>query len=195
MVSVSDLQSSSAAPRHVQRKAKARPRPLTLHALSVGEGILALSPAPGAGGDYKEDLRLIREWRPSIVITLTTRVEHVIMGVETLGSDIQGLGSRWFHLPVEDFQIPDEETEAQWSQVSLLARQALSGGGRVLVHCRGGCGRSGMATLRLMIEAGEDPDAALIRLRQVRSCAVETDEQMDWACRAALQVSPVPPTV
>ncbi|OIQ27052.1 MAG: protein phosphatase [Alphaproteobacteria bacterium MedPE-SWcel] len=160
---------------------------MALHALSVGEGILALSPAPGAGGDYKEDLRLIREWRPSIVITLTTRVEHVIMGIETLGSDIQGLGSRWFHLPIEDFQIPDDDTEDRWSQVSLLARQALSGGGRVLVHCRGGCGRSGMATLRLMIEAGEDPKAALVRLRQIRACAVETDEQMDWACSATPQ--------
>ena len=45
---------------------------LSLHALSVGEGILALCQAPGLGGNYKEDLRLIREWRPSIVITLTT---------------------------------------------------------------------------------------------------------------------------
>jgi len=169
MVSVSDLQPQRAA------------QTLTLHALSIGDGILALSQAPGAGGDYAGDLRLIREWRASIVISLTTRVEHVILGVDTIGSDIQGLGSRWFHLPVEDFHTPTGDSQERWSEVSGLARQAMSGGGRVLVHCRGGCGRSGMAALRLMIESGERPDAALARLRALRPCAVETDAQMIWA--------------
>ena len=45
----------------------------------------------------------------------------------------------------------------------------------------GGCGRSGMAVLRLMIEAGEDAETALARLRTIRPCAIETDAQMAWA--------------
>ena len=57
---------------------------------------------------------------------------------------------------------------------SNAALSALQGKGRVLIHCMGGCGRSGMAALRLMIEAGEAPGAALERLRAVRPCAVET---------------------
>ena len=50
-----------------------------------------------------------------------------------------------------------------------------------MIHCFGGCGRSGMAALRLMVEAGEDADEALERLRAVRPCAVETDAQLRWA--------------
>ena len=38
-----------------------------------------------------------------------------------------------------------------------------------------------MAVLRLMFEAGEDAQAALIRLRAVRPCAVETEAQLAWA--------------
>jgi hypothetical protein len=38
-----------------------------------------------------------------------------------------------------------------------------------------------MAVLRLMIEAGEEPQSALARLRKVRPCAVETEAQMQWA--------------
>jgi len=49
------------------------------------------------------------------------------------------------------------------------------------VHCRGGCGRSGMIALRLMIEIGEAADDALARLRAVRPCAVETPQQLRWA--------------
>jgi protein-tyrosine phosphatase len=57
----------------------------------------------------------------------------------------------------------------------------LRSGGRVLVHCFGGCGRSGMAALRLMVAAGEGPESALHRLRASRACAVETEAQRLWA--------------
>ena len=70
------------------------------------------------------------------------------------------------------------------SILGALYHRALTGRGRVLIHCKGGCGRSGMVALRLMIEAGEAPDEALARLRSVRPCAVETDAQMRWAMSA-----------
>ena len=38
-----------------------------------------------------------------------------------------------------------------------------------------------MVVLRLMMECGERPAAALARLRAVRPCAVETQAQMAWA--------------
>jgi hypothetical protein len=38
-----------------------------------------------------------------------------------------------------------------------------------------------MAVLRVMIAAGEDADAALLRLLTVRPFAIETDAQMQWA--------------
>ena len=68
-------------------------------------------------------------------------------------------------------------------EAAARAKALLAQGGRVLVHCFGGCGRSGMAALRLLVELGEDPDEALARIRAVRSCAVETEAQMAWAMR------------
>lgn len=152
-----------------------------IHALNVAAGILALSPLPGAGGDYRGDLALIHDWRPGLVISMTTEAEQAAAGARTLGIDIQSLASRWIHLPVPDFSAPPPQVRQIWPKASLAARQALVGGGRVLVHCRGGCGRSGMVVLRLMIECGERPAAALARLRALRPCAVETRGQLDWA--------------
>ncbi|MEK0164670.1 protein-tyrosine phosphatase family protein [Phaeobacter sp. JH20_36] len=154
---------------------------LILHALSVADGILALCPLPGAGGDYRGDMDHIREWQPGLVISMTTEEEHAAVGAETIGTDLQSIGSRWIHLPVPDFSAPPPEILSRWPEVSHLARKALVGGGRVLVHCRGGCGRSGMVVLRLMTECGERPDLALARLRAIRPCAIETDAQMIWA--------------
>ncbi|MBV2358695.1 dual specificity protein phosphatase family protein [Thalassococcus sp. CAU 1522] len=160
---------------------------MVIHALPVGGGILALSPLPGAGGDYAGDLEHIAEWRPALVITLTTKAEMAEAEAQGLGADIQDHGTRWMHLPIRDFGAPDAGFAENWPRLSEQARKALSGGGRVLVHCRGGCGRSGMVALRLMIEAGEAKDDALARLRAVRPCAVETEEQMAWAMAAERQ--------
>jgi hypothetical protein len=38
-----------------------------------------------------------------------------------------------------------------------------------------------MVVLRLLIECGVAPEAALNRLRMSRPCAVETEAQMAWA--------------
>ncbi|MDX5402759.1 MAG: protein phosphatase [Rhodobacterales bacterium] len=156
---------------------------LVIHALPVAGGILAIAPMPGGAGDYAADLAHMREWQPALVISLTTRIEMIETGSESLGQDMQERGARWVHLPIADFGTPDREVNARWREVSAMALRALAGGGRVLVHCKGGCGRSGMIALRLMIEAGEAAGPALKRLRTLRPCAIETEAQMDWALR------------
>lgn len=154
---------------------------LVIFALPVGGGTLALASLPGRGGDYRGDLDVFREWKPGIVVTMTTEAELAEVGGENFGTDIQAMASRWCHLPIEDFGVPGPEVEAKWPEVSRNMRQALRGGGRVIVHCKGGCGRSGMVALRLMVECGEDRFAALNRLRALRDCAVETKPQLQWA--------------
>ncbi|QFT64524.1 Dual specificity phosphatase, catalytic domain [Roseivivax halotolerans] len=155
-----------------------------IHALPVGGGILAIAPMPGASGSYADDLEHVKNWRPALVLSLVTRLELYMAGAERFGSDMMERGTRWDQLEIEDGQAPDAAFDTRWVAVSGFARRALLGGGRVLVHCKAGCGRSGMAALRLMIEMGEAPDEALPRLRAVRPCAVETEAQMRWALAA-----------
>ncbi|WP_281966920.1 protein-tyrosine phosphatase family protein [Roseovarius nanhaiticus] len=152
-----------------------------IHALPVLNGILAIAPLPGAGGDYEADMEHLRDWRPAMVMSLTTSAEMRAAAAGDLGRAVMEMGARWVHMEVPDFGTPDAAGMAAWRKSAPLALSALRGGGRVLIHCRGGCGRSGMAALRLMIEAGEPPDDALARLRRTRDCAVETTAQMRWS--------------
>lgn len=140
-----------------------------LHALRVLDGILAISPLPGASGDLVGDLQHVADWRPSLVISLVSSAEFEAAGAVSVGGFVADHGARWEHLPIVDFGVPCAAFDARWPEVRRAALHALLGGGRVLVHCRGGCGRSGMVALRLMIEAGEAPDEALERLRSVRA--------------------------
>ena len=154
-----------------------------IHALQVSDGILAIAPMPGRGGHYAEDIAHLRDWKPALVVSMVSASELGALGGADLGGDIQDMGTRWAHVPVADMDTPDPDAEEAWHIASNAALGALQGRDRVLIHCMGGCGRSGMAALRLMIEAGEAPDAALARLRAIRPCAVETEAQMIWARR------------
>lgn len=155
-------------------------------ALPVARGIVGISPMPGRGGHYAEDIAHLKDWKPALVVTLATEAEMTAAGAGGLGNDLQNSGTRWFAFPVPDLGAPGFRQEADWRAVSRPALAALEGGGRVLIHCMGGCGRSGMAALRLMIESGEAAEPALQRLRAVRPCAVETGDQLDWARQGAI---------
>lgn len=149
--------------------------------LALGEGRLGIAPIPGRFGDYEGDLSALLRWSPDLVLTMTGLHEMERVGAAGLGDDLTAVGVAWHHLPITDFGAPEDTTNALWPATSRAAHAVLSGGGRVFAHCFGGCGRSGMALLRLMVEAGEDVDPALERLRDVRDCAVEVDTQKAWA--------------
>jgi len=53
-------------------------------------------------------------------------------------------------------------------------------GQSIVVHCRGGLGRTGMVAARLLVELGEKPVTALQRVRAARPGAVETVEQEEY---------------
>lgn len=152
--------------------------------LPLRTGVLGISALPGRSGFYQRDLNAILSWGANLVLTMTTAEELSYGDAMGLGTDLGAAGVLWHHLPIPDMGAPPPPTEAAWPEASSAAHDILRGGGRVLAHCYGGCGRSGMALLRLMVETGEEAGAALRRLRHVRPCAVETDAQFDWAACA-----------
>lgn len=149
--------------------------------LPLRNGMIGISPAPGRSGDYFVDFTRVLQWGTDLVLTMTTQAELENLGAGEFGRDLQTTGVRWRHLPIKDFGAPPPEIVALWPDISAEAHGILEDGGRVLAHCFGGCGRSGMALMRLMVEAGEDAGPALERLRDVRPCAVEMPAQQAWA--------------
>lgn len=149
--------------------------------LQLGRGRLGISPLPGRYGKFDEDLTQLLCWKPALVMSMTEDTEMTACGAGNVGQRLKDAGILWHHLPIRDFGAPEAHIRALWPNASAQAIQALNAGGNVLIHCRGGCGRSGMAALRLMVEMGEPAISALNRLRAARPCAVETEAQELWA--------------
>lgn len=155
--------------------------------VSLGAGMLGICPIPGRLGAYESDISAVLRWGPDLVLTMVTAFELDHAGAEALGGDLAVAEVGWRHLGVPDMGAPPPETAALWPEASALAHDLLGRGGRVLTHCYGGCGRAGMAAMRLMVEAGEEADYALERLRDARPCAVQSEAQRAWAAIPAYE--------
>jgi protein-tyrosine phosphatase len=153
----------------------------SLSILKVGKGSLSICRLPGRYGNLDSDLEIVEKWAPNLVVSMTTESEFKQSTAGDLPGRLSEAGIEWIHLPIEGFGAPEKETMIAWPAVSLRIQNILDGGGKVLLHCRGGQGRSGMIALRLLIEIGENPSDALKRLRIVRPGAVETSEQLQWS--------------
>ena len=124
-----------------------------------------------------ERLKRLREQGVTAVVTLVGEREMAMLGMPDLGRRVRSLGMVWEHLPIGDFATPDTPFEAGWAKAAPGLRAALSGGGKVFVHCRMGLGRTGTVGARLLVELGMAPDAAIDAVRAARPGAVETEAQ------------------
>ena len=127
--------------------------------------------------DMHTDLAAIADWGAVALVTLMESHELDLLGVSGLGDAVLAQGMSWYHLPVQDVSVPNIAFEAQWADAGSVLRTQLLSGQSIVVHCRGGLGRTGIVAARLLIELGEKPVTALERVRAARPGAVETAEQ------------------
>jgi hypothetical protein len=81
-------------------------------------------------------------------------------------SAVERSGLRSLHLPVSDFDAPDEP---QLEQGVAFIRAARADGLDVLVHCFAGIGRSATVACAYLIAEGMDPASAIVEVRRRRS--------------------------
>ncbi len=152
----------------------------TIATIAAPPGRIGLCRLPGRSGALQADVSQIVAWRPAFVVSLTEAVEMEELGASGLERLLADAGLAWRHFPIEDYGVPASAAEERWSALSAELHSALDAGQSVLVHCRGGLGRSGMAAARLIAERGTRAEGAIARVRAQRPGAVETDVQAAW---------------
>jgi ADP-ribosyl-[dinitrogen reductase] hydrolase len=128
--------------------------PLQIATVPAGSGVIGMKFCPGKVGpstygqpwnrDLGADLKAITEWNAAAVVTLMEAHEFELLGVPQLGRAIESAGLEWHHLPIVDVDMPDETFRRRWIYSGHRLRDLLKRGNRVLVHCRGGLGRTGL---------------------------------------------------
>jgi hypothetical protein len=142
----------------------------------IRAGMLGLCRQPVTDADFTQ----IDSWCPNIVITLTGKEEFPTVE-KSLPLQFQDADYDWLYIPVIDFGVPASQDTKLWQNTLVQLHGTLSPGGKVLIHCKGGKGRSGVVLVKLLVMQREAGESALARLRAVREGAVETNDQYKWA--------------
>lgn len=149
-----------------------------LASLPVLAGAVGIAACPGLVRPLADDIAAIAAWRAGLVVSLVEGAEAARLGLgpggARLAAALRAAGIAWEHLPLPDYGLPDP---AAWAGLASLLLARLAAGGRVLLHCRAGRGRSGTIAAGLMVRAGMAPAAAIAAVRAARPGAIETAAQ------------------
>ena len=136
--------------------------------------------APGIGGSWDRDLvadldRLRDVYRTSMLVSLVEDDELRHLGITALADGCAALGMQLVRFPIVDGDVPRSlaDFDALVERIVATARE----GGNVVVHCRGGLGRTGLVAAACLVACGHAPAEAVRLVRRSRPGTVETGEQ------------------
>ncbi|KAF0109360.1 MAG: ADP-ribosylglycohydrolase, partial [Hyphomonadaceae bacterium] len=141
--------------------------------------------------DLDIDMKAVKEWGATLVITLITQDEMAILGVEEIETVALANGLDWLHMPIDDYSIPDEQWNTNWQNSwHSHIHEVLDSGDKLLVHCKGGLGRAGAIAAKILTERGFEGEKAIELVRKARHGAIETKGQEDFVIKNKLFHNP-----
>lgn len=133
--------------------------------------------------DLETDVAVLVREGVTCLVTLMEAHELNFVQVTDLPEELAQQGIAWMHLPIVDGGIPDAAFEADWQECGSEIRDRLQRGETVVVHCRGGMGRTGMVAACLLVELGVPSGQAIADVRRARHGAIETRGQEGYVRR------------
>lgn len=89
-----------------------------------------------------------------MVLSMTPSDELATLGVADLPTAVADAGLRWLHLPIEDDAAPGPAFEQAWATARHQVMALLSSHSGIVIHCRGGSGRTGFMAALILREMG-----------------------------------------
>jgi protein-tyrosine phosphatase len=153
-------------------------------------GRLGLTLAPGKcdGEKWKRDLaedvrRLREDYGTDVIVSLLETMELKRLSIGAMPQAVRDAGMDMLRLPIPDGDVPASVEECQPVVRRMITE--LADGRTVVVHCRGGLGRSGLVAACVLTSLGHDAEAAIAIVRDARPGAVENEKQERFVARFA----------
>ncbi|MEZ5829892.1 MAG: protein-tyrosine phosphatase family protein [Dongiaceae bacterium] len=130
----------------------------------------------------RDDLKSIAAWKPHALLSLMEEHELTEAGAPAhlLAKELPSHGVAWLHLPICDYQAPDERFEKQWVGLWPRLDREFQQGGRLFIHCYAGLGRTGTVASLILMQYGASARDAIRQVRAVRPGSIQSIEQEDY---------------
>lgn len=126
--------------------------------------------------DLEKDLtRIKRVHGASVLVCLLEPEELVMLKIPELPDVARRLGLEIVQFPIRDVSVPDSVERLRDLVVQILG--AAAAGKTVVIHCRGGLGRSGLVAACFLVALGMEDRTAMATVRATRKGTIETYAQ------------------
>ncbi len=155
--------------------------------LPKGSGAIGMTPPPGVKDwnwdrEMKMDMRRLRErWRTDVLVSLIENYEYERYKLEGYAEEAEASGVAVEEFPIVDVDIPREEQVEEYADLVGMIVGCLREGRNLVVHCRGGIGRTGTVVSSVLVGLGHDADDAMKIANAARKNEVpETEPQREY---------------
>ena len=142
-------------------------------------GRIAGSARPGLLDELGNDLAFLRAEGVARIVTLTQR---------PLPPEAEDAGFELIHFPIADMGIPMPRACAELCGALVQDLEARP----ILLHCRGGLGRTGTIAACCLVSLGRDPEGALTDVRKINPNYVQSPAQVQFIRHYAKWIGSAP---
>ena len=157
------------------------------------DGSIGMTMVPGKNYDgftgyWKRDLdadlaELSETYGTDFLISLMEAFEYEQVGAAELFTRGHEYGIDVVWYPIEDTSTPKDEVD-YFLFVAKVVQTAINGY-NIVIHCRGGIGRTGMTASCCLVNLGLDPYDAILHVRHARKGTITRQSQIDLVWRYA----------
>jgi protein-tyrosine phosphatase len=142
-------------------------------------GFLAIMARPQLSRGQPDSIATLADNGIECIVSLLEAAESSMLGLDTEAEVVTDNGMSFISFPITDYGVPSSQGDFSILIADLF--QQLKEGSNVLLHCRGGVGRSGLVAAGVLLQTGLDPIPAFNCVSDKRGIRVpETTQQRDW---------------
>ena len=127
--------------------------------------------------NIQADLKDIRNWGATSLITLAEEKEFATLGVPNFEMNLTAMNYNWFHLPIPDMHPPGRDFKKRWKEKKEALFTEFYPGKKIIIHCASGLGRTGTLVAKLLTDYGHKATEAIKLVRKTRPGSIETPLQ------------------
>ncbi|MCJ8314636.1 MAG: dual specificity protein phosphatase family protein [Saccharospirillaceae bacterium] len=145
------------------------------------KGRLLLTPCPGLKGiELVDALKQFKKSGVTAILTLMLESEIYENNLNNIEVLCEENDMQWFNLPIVDEGVPHDEFDLLWDKYKKEIHAILDDNESIVIHCKGGSGRTGLVAAKILLERGADFDQTIKQIKTIRPSAFSHAVQVEY---------------
>ena len=142
---------------------------------------ILLTPCLGTQGvELETSIKNLKQAGSTLLLTLMFDEEITKNGIQSTPDFCKQCDITWLQLPIIDDDVPDKEFKSKWKLHQKLILETIENEGCLVIHCKGGTGRTGLVAAMILYCYGYPIEKAIDCVQNVRHEALRNKEQVAY---------------